>query len=133
MEAILELPIGNYTVSVQQEGFGTAVTQPSELQIDQSLRIDVILPLGQLSQTVSVEAEATQVETVNPTVGGTVNGEAVQELALNGRDTLTLAAMLPGISGNPAGTGQAAGTGFSSPEGARTESAICGTALTTIP
>ena len=36
----LELPIGNYSVSVQQEGFGTAVTQPSELQINQSLRID---------------------------------------------------------------------------------------------
>jgi hypothetical protein len=110
---VLELPIGNYIVSVQQEGFGTAVTQPSELQINQSLRVDVTLPLGQLSQTVSVESQATQVETVNPTIGGTVVGQAVQELPLNGRDTLTLAATLPGISGTPTGTGQSAGTGFS--------------------
>jgi hypothetical protein len=110
---VLELPIGNYSVTVQQEGFGRAVTQPTELQINQSLRIDISLSLGQLSQTVSVESQATQVETVNPTVGGTVVGAAVQELPLNGRDTLTLAATLPGISGNPSGTGQAAGTGFS--------------------
>jgi len=110
---VLELPIGNYSVAVRQEGFGTAVTQPSELQINQSLRIDVTLTLGQLSQTVSVESQATQVETVNPTVGGTVIGAAVQELPLNGRDTLTLAATLPGISGTPTGNGQSAGTGFS--------------------
>src|SRR5579863_1664220 len=110
---VLELPIGNYSVAVQEEGFGTAVTKPSELQINQSLHVDVALTLGQLSQTVSVESTATQVETVNPTLGGTVVGQAVQELPLNGRDTLTLAATLPGISGTPSGTGQAAGTGFS--------------------
>lgn len=110
---VLELPIGNYSVSVQEQGFGTTVTQPTELQINQSLRVDVALTLGQLSQTVSVESTATQVETVNPTLGGTVVGQAVQELPLNGRDTLTLAATLPGISGTPNGTGQAAGTGFS--------------------
>jgi hypothetical protein len=109
----LELPIGNYSVSVQQEGFGTAVTQPSELQINQSLRIDVTLVIGQLSQTVAVEGQAAQVETVIPTVGATVVGQAVQELPLNGRDTLTLAATLPGISGTPTGNGQSAGTGFS--------------------
>ena len=110
---VLELPIGNYSVTVQEAGFLTAVTQPSELQINQSLRIDVALKLGQLSQTVSVESQATQVETVNPTIGGTVVGAAVQELPLNGRDTLTLAATLPGISGTPTGNGQSAGTGFS--------------------
>src|SRR5579872_3630483 len=74
---VLELPIGNYSVSVQEEGFLTAVTQPTELQINQSVRIDVALKLGQLSQTVSVESQATQVETVNPTIGGTVVGAAV--------------------------------------------------------
>ncbi|HUA17854.1 MAG TPA: TonB-dependent receptor [Bryobacteraceae bacterium] len=110
---VLELPIGNYSVSVQAQGFGTAVTQPAELQINQSLRIDVTLAIGQLTQTVSVESQATQVETVVPTIGGTVVGAAVQELPLNGRDTLTLASTLPGISGNPTGTGQAAGTNFS--------------------
>ncbi len=110
---VLELPIGNYSVAVQAEGFGRAVTQPSELQINQSLRVDVTLAIGQLTQTVSVESQATQVETVNPTVGGTVVGAAVQELPLNGRDTLTLAATLPGISGTPTGNGQSAGTGFS--------------------
>lgn len=113
---VLDVPIGYYSVSVQEEGFQTAVTRPSELQINQSLRVDLHLRLGQLAETVTVESEARQVETVNPTIGATVIGAAVQELPLNGRDTITLAATLPGISGTPTGNGQfegAGGAGFS--------------------
>src|SRR5277367_4725828 len=38
---VLDLPIGNYTVSVEKDGFATVVTQPSELQINQTLRVDL--------------------------------------------------------------------------------------------
>jgi hypothetical protein len=113
---VLDTPIGYYSVSVRQAGFQTAVSRPSELQINQSLRVDVTLKLGGIAETVTVESESSQVETVNPTVGATVVGAAIQELPLNGRDTMTLAATLPGISGNPTGNGQfegAAGEGFS--------------------
>ena len=43
---VLDLPIGSYTVSVQREGFATVVTQPSELQINQTLRVDLHLAVG---------------------------------------------------------------------------------------
>ncbi len=94
---VLDLPIGNYTVSVQKEGFATVVTQPSELQINQTLRVDLHLAVGAVSQTVGVQAQATQVETEIPTVGGTVTGAAIQDLPLNGRDTLDLALTQPGV------------------------------------
>src|SRR5262245_10647018 len=42
---VLDLPIGYYSVSVRQAGFQTAVSRPSELQINQSLRVDVTLKL----------------------------------------------------------------------------------------
>src|SRR5215467_10595525 len=38
---VLEVLIGIYTVMVQQAGFETAVTPPTELQINQTLRVDV--------------------------------------------------------------------------------------------
>jgi len=113
---VLDVPIGYYSVSVRQAGFQVAISRPSELQINQSLRVDVTLKLGEVSESVTVESESAQVETVNPTVGATVVGASIQELPLNGRDTMTLAATLPGISGNPTGKGQfegAAGEGFS--------------------
>ena len=94
---VLNLPIGNYTVSVEKEGFATVVTQPSELQINQTLRVDVHLAVGAVTQTVGVEAQATQVETEIPTIGGTVTGAAIQDLPLNGRDTLDLALTQPGV------------------------------------
>ena len=67
---VLDLPIGNYSVSVEKDGFATVVTQPSELQINQTLRVDLHLAVGAVTQTVGVEAQATQVETEIPTVGG---------------------------------------------------------------
>jgi outer membrane receptor protein involved in Fe transport len=94
---VLNLPIGNYTVSVEKEGFASVVTQPSELQINQTLRVDVHLAVGAVAQTVGVEAQATQVETEIPTIGGTVTGAAIQDLPLNGRNTLDLALTQPGV------------------------------------
>ncbi len=94
---VLNLPIGDYTVSVQREGFGSVRTQPNQLTINQTLRIDVHLTLGAVSQTVAVEAQASQVETINPTVGGTVTGAPIANLPLNGRNTLDLALTQPGV------------------------------------
>jgi len=94
---VLDLPIGTYTVSVEKEGFGTSLTKPAELQINQTLRVDVRLVVGAVSQTFAVEAQAAQVETEVPTIGGTVTGATVQHLPLNGRNTLDLALTQPGV------------------------------------
>jgi len=106
---VLDLPIGNYTVAAEHEGFRKAVTPKQELQINQSLRIDVRLKVGSVAETVTVEALAAQVETVSPTVGGTVTGATIQNLPLNGRNTLDLALTLPGIT--PSAGSPAAGAG----------------------
>src|SRR6202035_40851 len=63
----------------------------------QSLRIDVHMKVGSVVETVRVDAQAAQVETVNPTIGGTVSGAPIQNLPLNGRNTLDLALTQPGV------------------------------------
>ncbi|HEY6349247.1 MAG TPA: TonB-dependent receptor [Candidatus Angelobacter sp.] len=92
-----ELPIGAYKVKVEHEGFKTIETEAYTLEINQAQRIDVKLPVGTKSEVVEVTGEAAQVETVNPTLGASVTGEAIQELPLNGRNVLDLALLQPGV------------------------------------
>ena len=48
------------------------------------------LQLGDLAETVSVEAAAPLVETRNPSVGGVIENERIEELPLNGRNSADL-------------------------------------------
>ena len=96
---VLQLPIGNYEVSAQATGFSKAVTRPANtLEINQTLRVDMSLEVGAASASVTVEGQGGNVETENSTVGGTVTGEAIFELPLNGRNTLDLLATQPGVT-----------------------------------
>jgi Carboxypeptidase regulatory-like domain/TonB-dependent Receptor Plug Domain/TonB dependent receptor len=116
---VLNLPIGPYSVTVEHDGFNKVTTQPNRLEINQSLRFDVVLQLGAVSQTVTVESQTTRVETQNSTVGATVTGEAIQEAPLNGRNVLDLAKLQPGVTeSNPDNTG----AGTYSIAGGRTDS-----------
>ena len=95
---VLNLPIGVYSVTVEQRGFKKAVTTPQELTINQSLRIDVSLKVGTINEVIDVKSESAMVETVVPTVGGTVTGAPVEDLPLNGRNVLDLALTQPGVT-----------------------------------
>lgn len=94
---VLDVPIGKYSVAVEVAGFKKTITDPEELSINQALRVDVRLKVGAINETVQVQAEAAQVETVNPTIGGTVAGAPIQDLPLNGREVLDLAFTQPGV------------------------------------
>lgn len=94
---VLNLPIGSYRVTVEHEGFTKVVTDPRELLVNQTLRVDVPMALGKTSETVVVESQNLNVETVVSTIGQSVVGRAVQELPLNGRNVLNLALTLPGV------------------------------------
>ena len=94
---VLELPVGAYSVTAEREGFSKVVTAGESLDISQALRIDVRMKVGSLTDVVRVEALAAQVETVSPTMGETVTGAPIQNLPLNGRNTLDLALTQPGV------------------------------------
>jgi outer membrane receptor protein involved in Fe transport len=94
---VLQLPVGTYTVTAEHEGFSKVVTETEALDINQALRIDMRMKVGSLTDVVRVEAQAAQVETISPTIGGTVTGAPIQDLPLNGRNTLDLALTQPGV------------------------------------
>jgi outer membrane receptor protein involved in Fe transport len=96
---VLQLPIGSYRVTAEAQGFAkVASSGDSHLEINQTLRIDLQLQVGQTTETVTVEAGSSVVETQNSTVGGTITGQAIYELPLNGRNTLSLLATQPGVT-----------------------------------
>jgi outer membrane receptor protein involved in Fe transport len=108
MYQVMQLPIGMYRVTAQAPGFEQITVQAkTALEINQTLRIDVQLEVGKVSGEVTVEANTTQVETQNSTIGATVSGQAIFELPLNGRDTLDLLKTQPGVSATNPDSGAA--------------------------
>ncbi len=95
---VLSLPIGEYEVTVEAAGFRKEVFAKQKLQINQSLRLDARLSIGQTSESVEVTSQAANVETVSETIGSSVVGETIQRAPLNGRNVLDLAALQPGVT-----------------------------------
>jgi len=116
---VLALPIGTYTVTVEHEGFRTVASQEYKLMINQALRVDVRMEVGAASQRVEVGAQAAPVETVNATLGQSVTGRELINMPLNGRDTLDLALLQPGVTESNDDNG---GAGNYSIAGGRTDS-----------
>jgi hypothetical protein len=115
----LALPIGTYTVTAEHDGFRTVLSGEQKLLINQALRLDFKMTVGAENQTVDVGAEASAVETVNPTLGQSITGRTLTNMPLNGRDMLDLALLQPGVTES---NDDNAGAGNYSIAGGRTDS-----------
>jgi hypothetical protein len=80
------LPIGPYMLEVTKDGFVKYVQTGIVLQVDAHPTIDVSLRIGAVSEQVTVEADAAQVETRTTAIGSVVNNQQVLDMPLNGRD-----------------------------------------------
>lgn len=88
---------GLYTVSVEAPGFKRIQRTGILVQVQDRIRIDFSLELGQLSETVSVTSEAPLIETDSASTGAVVDTHKITQLPLNGRDWLRLGRMAPGV------------------------------------
>lgn len=94
---ILDLAIGSYEVTMMHPYFRQLLFRDQVLQINQSLRIDAKMELGARTETIEVKSQASVVETLDPTVGGSITGRMISDAPLNGRNTLDLALLQPGV------------------------------------
>src|SRR5688572_480825 len=88
--SLSNLPIGPYRLEATLTGFRTFVRTGIVLQVNANPVINVTLPLGDLTETVSVEAAAPLIETRSPSIGTVVENERIEELPLNGRQATDL-------------------------------------------
>src|SRR5437867_7501093 len=89
------LPLGPYKLEASLPGFRTYAQTRSVLQVESSPVINVTLEVGQVAETVEVQANAVLVETRSTSVGQVVENTRILELPLNGRQ----AAELIGLAG----------------------------------
>jgi hypothetical protein len=100
------LPPGLYNLRVEKDGFRTA-TRPVELQVQQSVRVDFPLSVGQVTETIEVSAQAALLTSENATVGTVIENKRIVELPLNGRNYLQLVSLAPNVSFGFPSAGQA--------------------------
>jgi hypothetical protein len=80
------LPIGPYLLEVTKEGFNKHVQSGIVLEVNSNPSVDVTLRVGAVSEAVTIEANALQVETRNTSIGQVVDNARIMEMPLNGRD-----------------------------------------------
>lgn len=98
---IPELTIGDYEVQASKTGFSTVVHRGVTLTVGAQPVVDFQLPVGQQTQTVTVEGQVSQVETQSTAVGSLVESKEVSDLPLNGRNFTQLITLAPGVTQVP--------------------------------
>ena len=91
------VPIGTYTLSVEQSGFTKYVRTGITLVINQNAKQDVELKIGASSQVVEVQGDVTQVDTISATLGKVETTQRILQLPLVERDTLQLGLLQAGV------------------------------------
>jgi len=76
------LPIGDYRIHVEAEGFKRAIRDQVGVTAGATVRLDVALELGSVAETVEVAAKATPLETETTRVATTISTKLVEELPL---------------------------------------------------
>jgi outer membrane receptor protein involved in Fe transport len=97
-----ELPVGNYSVTVEKTGFKSGLVSDIHLEASSQRRADVALQPGAITEQIEVSAESLpQIETESDTLGGTLTSSDMANLPVSGRDYTKLIFLNPGIAGSP--------------------------------
>ncbi len=92
------VPAGQYAITAQASGFKREQKTNLLLEVNQNARVDFSLQVGQITDSVEVSADTTQVDTRDVQLGGTVDSRRIRELPLNGRNVYDLMVLMPGVT-----------------------------------
>jgi hypothetical protein len=95
----LSLPIGTYDVTVTKPGFRTSTTLHVPLVLNQVFELPVTLEIGPVTESVQVEANPVQVETVVTQLGTLINRQQILSFPLLNRNWVQLEQLAPGVMG----------------------------------
>ena len=93
----LEVPVGAYTVELQQTGFKKYLGKGLTLELNAILTVDIVLQVGGATETVEVTGAPPIVDTTSTQLGAVVNERSVSELPLAQRDAYQLLQLQPGV------------------------------------
>ena len=84
------LPPGMYAVQAELQGFRVARETGVRLFVDNSIRVDLTLRVGEMTETVEVRSATVALQSENANIGQTLTEKQITELPLNGRSFLSL-------------------------------------------
>lgn len=107
--------IGEYTVHVEKPGFRAKTVSKLKIETQQKARVDFVLEVGSVAETVEVVASSVTLTTENAAIGQVIDNKRVIDLPLNGRNMIQLAVMTPGVQFGSRSGGADGQSGFPIP------------------
>jgi hypothetical protein len=92
------IPNGSYSVKVEAAGFKTFTQSNIVLEVNQRGRVDVVLQLGAVTESVEVVADAALLQTEVTQVGVVVGSRTIEDVPLISRNVVELALLIPGVT-----------------------------------
>jgi hypothetical protein len=89
---------GTYRIDAEKTGFKKMSVVDITVAVNQTVRVDLTMPVGDVAEVVSVHAEAPLIQADQSTLGQVVNNRAISELPLNGRDFTSLLRLNTGVT-----------------------------------
>jgi Carboxypeptidase regulatory-like domain/TonB dependent receptor len=94
---------GSYTINISKTGFKSLARGPIKLLVDQKLRLDLELSVGEISEVIRVTNEAPLLQTQSADTGEVIQSRQILDLPLLGRNFLELALLNTGTTSGAGG------------------------------
>jgi len=95
---ISNVPLGFYELSATAPGFKKFQVSHVEVTVGQQVALNVTLDVGNVNESVTVQADAVRVDTTSGEVSNLITGTQASQIQLNGRNFPQLLQLLPGVS-----------------------------------
>jgi carboxypeptidase family protein/TonB-dependent receptor-like protein len=89
---------GVYTVKAALSGFQTQARTGVRILVGQAVTLTFTMPLGTLTDQVTVTGEAPLIEVTQTTLGSSLTTEDIENLPTQGREMLSLMQLVPGLT-----------------------------------
>ena len=106
---VVNLVPGTYKLEIEKTGFKRLTRDNIGVQVESVVRLDSAMQIGDVSQSIEVEASAPLLQTENASLSQVVSARAVEQLPMNGRNVMNLVGLVPGVV--PQGSSEGSLTG----------------------
>ena len=89
---------GIYTIKAEHPGFRASMVSHLALRAAQTVRADIRMKLGEVTEVSEISATAIAVQMDSAVVGTTIDSKTLNDLPLNGRTFAQLATLVPGVA-----------------------------------
>ena len=92
-----DLPPGSYRIVAQQQGYQKTVREPIDLQVAGTVQINIALAVGSATEQVVVTSATPLIQAESDSLGAVVDQRETNEMPLNGRNPMSLVALVPSV------------------------------------